>query len=110
MATKTKSKKAKKKNKDLQKELKKTTDDAIKSVKSTAESVQQDLADAAGYTIEQAKQQLEEDALQAAAEEKKLGVRELLARCAAPQSVFCSVRVSSKARRVAVACMTRCAR
>lgn len=42
----------------------------------------EDVADAAGYTIEQAKQQLEEDALQAAAEEKKLGVRELLARWA----------------------------
>ncbi|GAB5534189.1 MAG: hypothetical protein Rubg2KO_04380 [Rubricoccaceae bacterium] len=45
MATKTKKKS---KNKDLQKELKKTTDDAIKSVKTTAESVQQDLADVAG--------------------------------------------------------------
>lgn len=43
----------------------------------------EDVSDAAGYTIEQAKQQFEEDALQAAAEEKKLGVRELLARCGA---------------------------
>jgi len=40
--------KSKKKNKDLQKELKKTTDDAIQSVKTTAESVQRDFADAAG--------------------------------------------------------------
>ena len=44
MATKTK----KSKSKDLQKEIKKTTDDAIQSVKMTAESVQQDLADVAG--------------------------------------------------------------
>jgi hypothetical protein len=33
------------------------------------------------YTIEQARRQLEEDALQAAAEEKKGNIRELLARC-----------------------------
>ena len=42
--------KAKKNNKskNLQKELKKTTDDALKSIKTTAESVQEDLADVAG--------------------------------------------------------------
>jgi WD40 repeat protein len=33
------------------------------------------------YTIEQARQQLEEDALQAAAEDKKSSIREILARC-----------------------------
>ena len=45
MATKTKKNN---KSKNLQKELKKTTDDALKSIKTTAESVQEDLADVAG--------------------------------------------------------------
>ena len=47
MATKTKSKKTAK-NKDLQKEIKKTADDAVKSIKTTAESVQKDFSEAAG--------------------------------------------------------------
>ena len=42
MATKTK------KTQNLQKEIKKTTDDAVKTIKTTAESVQKDLGDAAG--------------------------------------------------------------
>jgi hypothetical protein len=41
----------------------------------------QDFASAQPYTIEEAKQKLEEDALEAAAEEKKVAVRDMLAQC-----------------------------
>jgi hypothetical protein len=47
----------------------------------------QDIVDVAAYTIEESKQKLEEDALLAAAEEKKMGVRGVLAACAPPTAL-----------------------